>query len=93
MSAEILAKLRNELGAIVILLVAIVIVLWRLPKVEIEHSAEFKRRRFMNWFPLGITYALLYFGRYDRIGAIIGGIIGAWPMIARNAHAPERGGG
>jgi OPA family glycerol-3-phosphate transporter-like MFS transporter len=65
MSAEILDKLRNELGAILILLGAIVIVLWRLPKVEIEHSAEFKRRRFLNWFPLGITYALLYFGRYN----------------------------
>ncbi len=65
MSAEILEKLRNELAAILILLGAIVVVLWRLPKVEIAHSAAFKRRRFMNWFPLGLTYALLYFGRYN----------------------------
>lgn len=29
------------------------------------HSAEYKRRRFFNWFPLGLTYALLYMGRYN----------------------------
>ncbi|MFO0761405.1 MAG: MFS transporter [Byssovorax sp.] len=65
MSSEILDKLTSELVAILILLGAIVIVLWRLPKVEIEHSAAFRRRRFLNWFPLGLTYALLYFGRYN----------------------------
>lgn len=30
-----------------------------------EHSPEFRRRRFFNWFPLGLTYALLYMGRYN----------------------------
>ncbi len=25
----------------------------------------FKLRRFMNWFPMGLTYALLYMGRYN----------------------------
>jgi sugar phosphate permease len=30
-----------------------------------EHSAAFRTRRFLNWFPLGITYALLYMGRYN----------------------------
>ncbi len=29
------------------------------------HSSEFKLRRFFNWFPLGLTYALLYMGRYN----------------------------
>ena len=29
------------------------------------HSAEFKKRRFMNWFPLGLTYATYYMGRYN----------------------------
>jgi OPA family glycerol-3-phosphate transporter-like MFS transporter len=29
------------------------------------HSPAFKRRRFFNWFPLGLTYALLYMGRYN----------------------------
>ena len=50
---------------IVLLLAAIALVLWRLPKVELGHTAAFKRRRFLNWFPLGLTYAFLYFGRYN----------------------------
>jgi sugar phosphate permease len=29
------------------------------------HSPEFRRRRFLNWFPLGLAYALLYMGRYN----------------------------
>jgi OPA family glycerol-3-phosphate transporter-like MFS transporter len=29
------------------------------------HSAAFRVRRFANWFPLGITYATLYMGRYN----------------------------
>ncbi|MBK8257418.1 MAG: MFS transporter [Polyangiaceae bacterium] len=65
MSTELLLKVRDELGAILILLSAIAVVLWRLPKVELGHSPAFRRRRFFNWFPLGLTYALLYFGRYN----------------------------
>jgi MFS transporter, OPA family, glycerol-3-phosphate transporter len=30
-----------------------------------NHSAEYRRRRFMNWFPLGLTYATYYMGRYN----------------------------
>ncbi|MBI3300366.1 MAG: MFS transporter [Elusimicrobia bacterium] len=30
-----------------------------------EHSPAYTRRRFFNWFPLGLTYALLYMGRYN----------------------------
>ena len=29
------------------------------------HSAPFRTRRFLNWFPLGLTYAFLYMGRYN----------------------------
>lgn len=29
------------------------------------HSSAFRRRRFMNWFPLGLAYAMLYMGRYN----------------------------
>ncbi len=56
---------------ILLLLVAIGIVLSRLPKVEIGHTAAYKRRRVMNWVPLGLAYAFLYFGRYN-LSAIIG---------------------
>ena len=30
-----------------------------------QHSAEYRARRFRNWFPLGITYATFYMGRYN----------------------------
>jgi MFS transporter, OPA family, glycerol-3-phosphate transporter len=29
------------------------------------HSGAYLRRRFMNWFPLGLTYATFYMGRYN----------------------------
>ncbi len=29
------------------------------------HSAAYRRRRFQNWFPLGLTYATFYMGRYN----------------------------
>lgn len=50
---------------IIILLVVIGIVVLRLPKSEIQHSDEFRKRRRLNWFVLGLTYAFLYFGRYN----------------------------
>ncbi len=51
--------------AILILLLAIGVVVWRLPKVELGHSQAYKTRRIFNWVPLGLTYAFLYFGRYN----------------------------
>jgi MFS transporter, OPA family, glycerol-3-phosphate transporter len=32
-------------------------------------SVKFRRRRFLNWFPLGLAYAFLYMGRYSFIPA------------------------
>lgn len=55
----------QQLLPILILLAAIGLVIARLPKVELGHSEAFKRRRFFNWFPLGMTYAFLYMGRYN----------------------------
>lgn len=55
---------------ILLLLVAIVVVVRRLPRVEIEHSDAFRRRRVFNWLPLGLAYAFLYFGRYN-LSAIV----------------------
>ncbi|MBI2375632.1 MAG: MFS transporter [Deltaproteobacteria bacterium] len=50
---------------IAILLVVVVLVVLRLPKIEIQHAPEFRRRRAMNWLPLGLTYSFLYMGRYN----------------------------
>lgn len=48
-----------------ILLVVVAFVLWRLPRIELGHEPSFRRRRVMNWLPLGLTYAFLYMGRYN----------------------------
>ena len=49
-----------------ILLVVVAIVIARLPKIDgLGHTAAFRRRRVLNWLPLGLTYAFLYFGRYN----------------------------
>jgi OPA family glycerol-3-phosphate transporter-like MFS transporter len=55
----------TELIPIAALLVVIALVDWRLPKVALGHSRAFKLRRFQNWFPVGVTYAFLYMGRYN----------------------------
>ena len=55
----------DKILPILLLLVAIGVVLWRLPKVELGHSDAFRKRRVANWLPLGLTYAFLYFGRYN----------------------------
>jgi OPA family glycerol-3-phosphate transporter-like MFS transporter len=40
----------------------IAIYFWNNP---LRHSRWFVLRRFINWFPLGMTYAFLYMGRYN----------------------------
>lgn len=55
----------SELLPIVLLLLLIVVIVSRLPRVHLGHSPAFLRRRFINWFPVGLTYAFLYMARYN----------------------------
>lgn len=56
----------EELAPILILLTVVTFVIARLPKVEgLGHTAAYRKRRVMNWLPLGLTYAFLYMGRYN----------------------------
>jgi MFS transporter, OPA family, glycerol-3-phosphate transporter len=57
----------SELLPIIVLLLVIGTVVSRLPRPVLAeaHSAEFLRRRVMNWLPAGLTYAFLYMGRYN----------------------------
>jgi MFS transporter, OPA family, glycerol-3-phosphate transporter len=56
----------GELAPIALLLVVVGVVLARLPRVDaVNHSDAFRRRRVLNWLPLGLTYAFLYMGRYN----------------------------
>ncbi|MFO0685078.1 MAG: MFS transporter [Sandaracinus sp.] len=55
----------ERLIPILLLLAVVGVVLARLPKADLGHDRAFVRRRFFNWFPLGMTYAFLYMGRYN----------------------------
>jgi OPA family glycerol-3-phosphate transporter-like MFS transporter len=56
----------HELLPILILLGAVGVVIARLPKVQgLDYTDKFRRRRVLNWVPLGLTYAFLYMGRYN----------------------------
>jgi OPA family glycerol-3-phosphate transporter-like MFS transporter len=55
----------DDLLPIGILIAVIVLVLTRLPRVELGHSKKFLHRRLLNWLPLGLTYSFLYFARYN----------------------------
>ncbi|MEZ4360154.1 MAG: MFS transporter [Kofleriaceae bacterium] len=59
------ASITGEILPILILVLVIIFVVSRLPKVELGHTPAFRRRRLLNWLPLGLTYAFLYMGRYN----------------------------
>lgn len=55
----------EKLLPILVLLAVVAVVLARLPKVELGHTAAFRQRRVMNWLPVGLAYAFLYMARYN----------------------------
>ena len=55
----------SRFSPILILLVVVTIVIARLPKVDVGHTKSFRKRRVLNWLPLGLTYAFLYMARYN----------------------------
>lgn len=50
-------------GAILLCLLGVIWIYFR--NNPLRHGRAFMIRRFVNWFPLGMTYAFLYMGRYD----------------------------
>ena len=56
--------LDNYANSIVGICLASVIVLY-FRNNPLKHSSWFILRRFINWFPLGMTYSFLYMGRYN----------------------------
>ncbi|MBK6695274.1 MAG: MFS transporter [Myxococcales bacterium] len=65
----------NNILAIGLLLLVIVVVVRRLPKVEIEHTPALLGRRRLNWLVVGLTYAFLYMGRYNLTVASKAGVL------------------
>jgi len=50
--------------SLVALCLAVIIALYFINN-PLAHPRDFMVRRFINWFPLGMTYAFLYMGRYN----------------------------
>ena len=64
--ASLLEASAKNFLPILILIMVVAVVIARLPRVkDVTHSQAFRRRRVMNWLPLGLTYAFLYMGRYN----------------------------
>ena len=64
-------KVVQEVVPILILCAVIALMVRRLPRVDVGHSDAFRRRRALNWLPLGLTYALLYMGRYNLTQLVV----------------------
>jgi OPA family glycerol-3-phosphate transporter-like MFS transporter len=66
LEASHLTKIINELASwrVVAACLAIIIGIYFYNN-PLRHSGRFMVRRFINWFPLGMTYAFLYMGRYN----------------------------
>lgn len=51
------------LGLVALTLFSVVVLYFRYN--PLEHSRKFMFRRFVNWFPMGMSYAFLYMARYN----------------------------
>jgi len=50
---------------VLILIIGAVALFTYLSGNPLDHSPAYRRRRILNWVPMGIGYAFLYFGRYN----------------------------
>lgn len=80
-----------SLDLIILACIVVFFVMTLIQNNPMQHDIAYRRRRFINWFLLGLTYAFLYMGRYnltvakmalgnqmpnDAFGMIFG--VGAW---------------
>jgi MFS transporter, OPA family, glycerol-3-phosphate transporter len=73
--------LYEEAIPLAVLALVVLLVVSRLPKVDVGHSDAYRRRRLLNWLPLGLAYAFLYMARYNvtvfkNIGSLTGAEFG-----------------
>src|SRR6185437_16088551 len=56
--------------AFLFVLITLAVVIWIYFKVNpLKHGSWFMMRRFINWFPLGMSYAFLYIARFNIIAS------------------------
>jgi MFS transporter, OPA family, glycerol-3-phosphate transporter len=62
----ILQFFNSPSGALTLVGVCLTVVVWLyFYNNPLKHGRWYMMRRFINWFPLGMTYAFLYMGRYN----------------------------
>ena len=63
---NILSFLNSPSGSLTLVGLCLVAIIWLyFYNNPLRHGRWFMMRRFINWFPLGMTYAFLYMGRYN----------------------------
>jgi OPA family glycerol-3-phosphate transporter-like MFS transporter len=64
--SSIVSFINRPEGPLVLVGICLVIIIWAyFYNNPLRHGRRFMVRRFINWFPLGMTYAFLYMGRYN----------------------------
>ena len=53
------------MDVLIVLSALIIVVALYFKSNPLKHSQKFMMRRFVNWFPMGMTYAFLYMARYN----------------------------
>lgn len=56
---------RRDMAAAIVLTSLVAVIAIYFINNPVEHGRKFLIRRFVNWFPLGMTYAFMYMGRYN----------------------------
>jgi OPA family glycerol-3-phosphate transporter-like MFS transporter len=56
---------RGKMAATLVLLTLAAVIVLYFKYNPMQHASPFMWRRFMNWFPLGMSYAFLYMARYN----------------------------
>lgn len=62
---DTLSFLLKYLDVLLVPIVLTIVIIVYFRHNPLNHSNKFIFRRFINWFPLGMTYAFLYMGRYN----------------------------
>ena len=62
---EFIAFILDHYANAIVGLALITVIVMYFRNNPLKHSGWFIFRRFINWFPLGMTYAFLYMGRYN----------------------------
>ena len=62
---EFVTRILDHSANLIVGLCLVIVIAVYFRNNPLKHSSWFMLRRFINWFPLGMTYSFLYMGRYN----------------------------